>query len=565
MAVRPPDFPVTQTVPSMSDFRIMRLMAGVLACLALAFASPAARGGGDPTDGHSHAEDEAATVIAGPPTTEADGSIHEAVLELVGDHILVWIDDRATNAPVSGARLTVSVDGRDLPVRAIEPGTFRIDLASVPSAPLAIALAVESPAGADLLEATLRPIADAASAHGHAVDWRSAAIGAGAVLGLLVLMLLGRRIYRRRAAAPAAALVLLLAAAPLLAHGGEVHGDGAAAVVTASRPARLPDGQVFLPKPSQRIMGVRTVVVVHGSGVPAVRLAGRVLADPSRTAQVATAIGGRLSPVGGRFPRVGQPVRAGQALLAVVPALDAAAAQASASELRALDREIAIADADYRRLSQLEGVVARAEIERARLTLAGLRAQRVAAARPVQTAEQLRAPIAGRIARVSARVGELAAPGQMLVEIEGASPALVEVAAPAAVAGRAVRSAEAETAAGIRVPLRLVGRSPGLQGGVEQMQFVPAAGGGVLRTGETVTLDMVLAAAPDRRGFVVPAGAFVRDGGTDVLFVKTGPTRFAPRVVRARPLAGGVLLVEAGLATGDRVVSEGAALLAQVR
>ncbi len=217
------------------------------------------------------------------------------------------------------------------------------------------------------------------------------------------------------------------------------------------------------------------------------------------------------------------------------------------------------------RLGQLEGVVARAEIERARLTLAGLRAQRAAAARPVQTAELLRAPIAGRVARVSARLGELAAPGQLLLEIEGAAPALVDASAPASLAGRAIRSAEATTANGVRVPLRLVGRSPGLQGGVEQLQFAPAGGGGVLRTGETVTLDLVLASVPAASGLVVPGQALVRDGGSDVLFVKTSPTRFQPRTVRARVLAGGALLVEAGLAAGDRVVSEGAALLAQVR
>jgi hypothetical protein len=137
--------------------------------------------------------------------------------------------------------------------------------------------------------------------------------------------------------------------------------------------------------------------------------------------------------------------------------------------------------------------------------------------------------------------------------------------APAALAGRAIRSAVAETGAGVRVPLRLVGRSPGLEGGAERLQFVAETGGGVLRTGETVTLDLVPAAAPATRGLAIPARALVRDSGAPVVFVKTSPTRFAPRVVRAQPTAGGALLVTAGLANGDRVVSEGAALLAQIR
>jgi len=183
----------------------------------------------------------------------------------------------------------------------------------------------------------------------------------------------------------------------------------------------------------------------------------------------------------------------------------------------------------------------------------------------VQSVETLRAPIGGRVTRVMARVGELAQPGQLLLEIEGAGPVLVEAAATPALTGRSIRSAEAATAGGVRVSLRLVGRSPGLEGGVERLQFAPAGSGGVLRTGETVTLDLILAAEPAAAGLVVPAQALVRDGGAQVLFVKMSPTRFQPRVVRARPLAGGALLVEAGLAAGDRVVSEGAALLAQVR
>lgn len=532
---------------------------------ALVFLPAPAHAAGDPTDGHTHAGEEAVTAAAGPPTAEAEGSLYEAVLKLSGDHILVWVDARATNAPAADARLTVTIGERDFAARPVEPGTFRVDLPEPPTQPFVVALAIESPAGADLLEASLRPAGDDAQPHAHAIDWRSAGIGALAVLGFLALGFVGRALLRRRASFTAAHLILLLAATPLFAHGNEDHGDGAGSLVTAPRPMRLPDGQVFLPKPSQRIIGVRTLVVTPGNGAPATRIAGRIVADPSRSAQVATASGGRLEPVGPGFPRVGQIVRAGEIVLAVRPALDAAAAQASASELRALDREIAVADADYRRLSQLDGVVARAEIERARLTLAGLRAQRAAAARPVQNVEQLHAPIGGRVTRVMARVGELAKPGQLLLEIEGAAPALVEAAAPPALAGRSIRSAEAETLNGVRVPLRLVGRSPGIEGGVEQLQFAPTTGGGVLRTGETVTLDLVLSAAPAASGLVVPARALVRDGGAPVLFVKVSPTRFQPRVVRALPLSGGALLVEAGLAAGERVVSEGAALLAQVR
>jgi len=56
----------------------------------------------------------------------------------------------------------------------------------------------------------------------------------------------------------------LLAAATCAAHEGEVHRDegGAlplSAAALAERPRRLPDGELFLPKPAQRLLGIRTV------------------------------------------------------------------------------------------------------------------------------------------------------------------------------------------------------------------------------------------------------------------------------------------------------------------
>ena len=167
----------------------MRLLPALAAAL-LQVSSPVVAAG-DPTDGHTHAEDEAVAATAGPPMAEADGSLYEVVLELVDDHILLWVDDRATNAPATKARLTVSIGGKDLPVQPVEPGTFRVDLPDAPTQAFAVALAIESPAGADLLETTLRPAEAPAEAHDHPLDWRSAAIGAGAVLGIFLLAFAG--------------------------------------------------------------------------------------------------------------------------------------------------------------------------------------------------------------------------------------------------------------------------------------------------------------------------------------------------------------------------------------
>jgi len=50
-----------------------------------------------------------------------------------------------------------------------------------------------------------------------------------------------------------------------------------------------------------------------------------------------------------------------------------------------------------------------------------------------------------------------------------------------------------------------------------------------------------------------------------VVWVKTAPERFAARAVRSEPLDGLRVLVTGGLQAGDRVVVQGASLIAQIR
>lgn len=556
--------------------RIWRLAAPVLVGAALLIAPPATAAG-DPTDGHSHGDEApAAGNQGGLPTGESSGEQFEAVVELAGTQLTVWIDDWATNAPIAGAAVTATVNGQDLKLIESVAGTYGRTLSAPVATAALVGLAIEADDRADLLEVTVPAPAAGAEDHDDHLDWRSAAIGAAATTGLLIVGGLGLLLARRR---PEVALLLLaggivgiaaVPAGPLRAAGdptdGHSHGEdsGGGAVAAQNRPLRLPDGRVFLPKPSQRILGIRTAVAQAGDATGVQRLPGRVVADPARDAQVATTLGGRVAPIGGAFPVLGARVRAGQSLLTVTPALDASAAQASASELRSLDREIAIAEADYRRLQSLDGVVARAEIERSRLNRDGLRKQRSAAAQPVTGAEILRAPVTGTIRRVLAQTGGIAAPGTVLIEIEAPGAARIEVRGTAAMAARPVSGAQAITAGGVVLPLQPAGRSPGVSGGADTLFFRPASGA-PLRTGELVSVDLQLAGSAALSGISLPARALTRDGTVPVVFVKETPTRYTPRVVRVQAVAGGAVLVEAGLNPGERVVTEGAALIAQVR
>ena len=75
----------------------------------------------------------------------------------------------------------------------------------------------------------------------------------------------------------AIAIALSLGAAtPAFAGEGHDHGDAAAAP-NANGPQRLPDGSVFLPKPAQRQLGVRTLLTEEAELPRSFELNGKVV------------------------------------------------------------------------------------------------------------------------------------------------------------------------------------------------------------------------------------------------------------------------------------------------
>ena len=89
------------------------------------------------------------------------------------------------------------------------------------------------------------------------------------------------------------------------AHAGEGHDHGdASPAANSSGPKRLPDGGVFMPKPAQRQIGVRTQPVEEGALPRAFELSGKVVMDPNAGGKVQALIAGRLEPGPRGFPSV---------------------------------------------------------------------------------------------------------------------------------------------------------------------------------------------------------------------------------------------------------------------
>ena len=68
------------------------------------------------------------------------------------------------------------------------------------------------------------------------------------------------------------------------------------------------------------------------------------------------------------------------------------------------------------------------------------------------------------------------------------------------------------------------------------------------------------------KGWVLPTTALVKSASNqDTVWVHTGAEQFVPRTVRFAPLDGARVSVLDGLNSGDRVVTQGAPLVNQVR
>ena len=68
------------------------------------------------------------------------------------------------------------------------------------------------------------------------------------------------------------------------------------------------------------------------------------------------------------------------------------------------------------------------------------------------------------------------------------------------------------------------------------------------------------------KGLAVPAASLMKNPSNQtIVWVKTAPETFEPRVVAAEPLDGVNVAVTSGLQPGDRVATQGASLINQVR
>ena len=331
-------------------------------------------------------------------------------------------------------------------------------------------------------------------------------------------------------------MIALLCALPAMSQAHEGHDDAAPALPAGGNaPQRLPDGSVFLPKPAQRQMDLRTVQTAAQESMRALELNGRVSMDPNAGGKVQAIVAGRVTPGPKGLPLAGQAVKQGEVLAYVTPAVGGQGRSLAVSRLN--------------RLKALEDTVPRKTIEEAEAAVAN---------------EQMVAPVSGVISAAYVVAGQVVDARETLFEIVDPARLQVEALVYDVALASSIRSAHA-VLGNEKLPLKLLGAARAMREQALPVTF-RAEGELAKRLAVGQPLKVVVQTGQSVQGVPVPAAALMKNGANQsVVWVKTGPESFTPRVVAFEPLDGANVLVTSGLEGGERIAVQAAALLNQVR
>jgi len=371
----------------------------------------------------------------------------------------------------------------------------------------------------------------------------------------------------------AALLLLALISGAAIAHGDEDHShdepaanqatNAANPLLDATRPQRLADGSLFIPKPAQRQLRLRTQLVENKALAVGLTFNGKVVADPNASGRVQAIQTGRIEAGPKGLPSLGQRVVKGETLAWLKPLANSLERGNQQALLAELDAQIAIARSRVNRLDQLEGALPQKEIEAARFELQALQQRRGAIGASLATAEKLSAPISGVISAAYAVPGQVVDAREMVFEIVDPARLMVEALSYASTPIERLTQASAQFAGG-SAQLRFIGAGRQLREQAQPVLFRVVSSTLPLAIGQPV--KVIAKSADTIDGVAVPHAALVKNSvGETVVWLHTGAENFVPRAVKWSPLDADQVVVTSGLSNGDRVVSEGASLLAQLR
>jgi RND family efflux transporter MFP subunit len=522
-------------------------------------------------EGHDQGDQtKSVAQVGATPRLEAASGPFELVAVLQKGELVIYLDSFETNAPITAAEITVESPGGPV-TAAAKAGTYRLAAPWAQVGPHDLIFTVTADDQTEILSGTLS-VGPSLSKTGKSGGWGILAPASGGTAlvaiiafaaGLIVATSLRRGAKRPIALALGAVLLL----GPGLARAHEGHDDGAeqgSQQPTSEIAQRLADGTLFVPKPTQRILAIRTALTQAATHRKTLELPGRIIPDPNASGFVQASVSGRLSRPQGGFPKLGTIVKAGDVLALVTPPFQAIDVSDMRQKAGELDQQINIVERRIARYESLArtGAVPKVTLDEAILELEGLRERRTALDKTRGEPERLIAPVSGLIASANAVSGQIAETNAVVFQIVDPTRLWVEALTFSLLPD--AQPATARTGEGHKLTLTFQGA-----GLTDRSQAIPvhfAIQGEVkgLRVGQLVTV--LAPTGEETQGLAVPRTAVLRGAnGQTILFEHSAAERFEPRIVRVEPLDADRVLVLDGLDAGKRVVVQGAELLNQIR
>ena len=373
-------------------------------------------------------------------------------------------------------------------------------------------------------------------------------------------------------------IVLLVISGSAVAHGDEDHsqnkqspvaakpppGTGSGASVAETIPAqRLADGSLFVPKAVQRQLGLRTLLAEVKDLAVTVEFNGKIIADPNFSGRVQASQPGRIEPGTKGLPTLGQKVLKGQVLAWLRPVASSIERGNQQAQFAELESQLAIAERKVQRYAQLEGTVPQAAIDAARFELEASKKRRAAVGASINVPEALVAPVSGIVSATNAVLGQVVEAKEILFEVVDPARLAVEALAydPALTIG--IASASVALPGGA-LELQFVGAGRQLREQAIPLLFRVKSQNVPVAVGQPV--KVITKTSRTSKGAAMPQAALIKSGaGETAVWIHTEAERFVLRKVSYQTLDATTVALTSGVVNDERVVTEGAGLLAQVR
>jgi biotin carboxyl carrier protein len=532
--------------------------------------------------------------------------------ELVGvasgkQRLTIFLHSFATNEPIKGASISVSAGEESTDAKAEGDGVFSVVapwLEADGDVELVFGLKLAD-GTEDLLTGTLKRVeAQTTTAASQSPEWGLASLlgridfllagGIGLVAGILLTLFFGGGRSSSKLAVEAdepqaftsegahkgdqaevrplrrsaSAIALMLVAAAVCQPDRAQAADAAVAplpsvpsTMATDLAQRMPDGSLFVPKATQHLLSIRTVLTAESEASVAAELTGTIIAGPGRFGRVQPGVPRRIEAATEGLAYVGKRVSKGDALASSRPT--SRPRIGPTSKVRSPRRK-----PGSRRTRPSCHATRRCRVQypRSGWTKCAESSKRKLAELQPSTSrrESVLAPISGVVSLAKATVGQIVEARDVLFEIIDPSELWVEAVSYASGAAQDFTAAFVVTKGGEQIQLVFMGRGAALREQAAVLTFKIEGDAARLAVGTPV--KVVVQSSADVKGFVLPSSAVVRgQTGLPTIWIKTDAERFEPQVVKTAPLDGSSIVVTAGLKADKRVVTDGVTLLNQVR